>query len=250
MQADMHAAGHGADRPLIATRDLRRDFQFGGETIHAVDGVTLEIPTARMVVIRGRSGSGKTTLLNLIAGLDEPTGGEIWIDGRSTTGLSERECVALRREKMGFVFQAFGLLPLLSARENVEVPLRIAKAEPSDRVARAAAALEAVGLGKRANHRPYELSGGEQQRVALARALVNRPQIILADEPTGQLDSNTGREIIALMRRLVEQQHITLLVVTHDPVVVEAADSVHELRDGKLVDCRPGANAGTHHAGL
>jgi putative ABC transport system ATP-binding protein len=236
MQADMHAAGNGEDRPLIATRDLRRDFQFGGETIHAVDGVTLEIPTARMVVIRGRSGSGKTTLLNLIAGLDEPTGGEIWIEGRSTTGLSERARVALRREKMGFVFQAFGLLPLLSARENVEVPLRIAKAEPSDRVARAAAALEAVGLGKRANHRPYELSGGEQQRVSLARALVNRPQIILADEPTGQLDSNTGREIIALMRRLVEQQHITLLVVTHDPVVVEAADSVHELRDGKLVD--------------
>ena len=232
----MHAAGNGVDRPLIATRDLRRDFQFGGETIHAVDGVTLEIPTARMVVIRGRSGSGKTTLLNLIAGLDEPTGGEIWIDGRSTTRLSERERVALRREKMGFVFQAFGLLPLLSARENVEVPLRIAKAEPSDRVARASAALEAVGLGKRANHRPYELSGGEQQRVSLARALVNRPQIILADEPTGQLDSNTGREIIALMRRLVEQQHITLLVVTHDPVVVEAADSVRELRDGKLVD--------------
>src|ERR671932_1233710 len=236
MHANTHAAGNGEDRPLIATRDLRREFQFGGETIHAVDGVTLEIPTARMVVIRGRSGSGKTTLLNLIAGLDEPTGGEIWIAGRSTTGLSERERVALRREKMGFVFQAFGLLPLLSARENVEVPLRIAKAEPSDRVARASAALEAVGLGKRANHRPYELSGGEQQRVSLARALVNRPQIILADEPTGQLDSNTGREIIALMRRLVEQQHITLLVVTHDPVVVEAADSVHELRDGKLVD--------------
>src|ERR671926_1910323 len=122
MQADRHAAVDGADRPLIATRDLRRDFQFGGETIHAVDGVTLEIPTARMVVSRGRSGSGKTTLLNLIAGLDEPTGGEIWIAGRSTTGLSERERVALRREKIGFLFQAFRLFPLLSARGKLEGP--------------------------------------------------------------------------------------------------------------------------------
>jgi putative ABC transport system ATP-binding protein len=234
MQHSSYGNGNGT-RPLIATRDLRRDFQLGGETIHAVDRVTVDIPAGQMVVIRGRSGSGKTTLLNLIAGLDEPTGGEIWIDGRQTTGLSERERVALRREKMGFVFQAFGLLPLLSARENVEVPLRIVKAERAEREARSAAALEAVGLGKRAQHRPYELSGGEQQRVALARALVNQPRIILADEPTGQLDSNTGREIIALMRRLVEQQRITLLVVTHDPVVTEAADIVHELRDGKLV---------------
>ena len=234
MPHGIYGNGNGTP-PLIATRELRRDFQLGGETIHAVDRVTVDIPAGQMVVIRGRSGSGKTTLLNLIAGLDEPTGGEIWIDGRQTTGMSERERVALRREKMGFVFQAFGLLPLLSARENVEVPLRIVKAERAEREARPAAALEAVGLGKRAQHRPYELSGGEQQQVAIARALVNQPQIILADEPTGQLDSNTGREIIALMRRLVEQQRITLLVVTHDPVVVEAADIVHELRDGKLV---------------
>jgi ABC-type lipoprotein export system ATPase subunit len=221
--------------PLIATRDLQREFKLGGETIHAVDHVDLDIPRGEMVVIRGRSGSGKTTLLNLIAGLDQPTGGDLWIDGVQTTRMSERERVALRREKMGFVFQAFGLLPLLSARENVEVPLRIAKLERREREERSAAALGAVGLMPRANHRPYELSGGEQQRVALARALVNKPQLILADEPTGQLDSNTGREIIALMRRLVDDQRITLLIVTHDPVVVEAADVVHELRDGKLV---------------
>lgn len=221
--------------PLIATRDLRREFELGGETIHAVDRVTLDIPPAQMVVIRGRSGSGKTTLLNLIAGLDQPTSGEIWIDGIKLSDLNERGRVALRREKMGFVFQAFGLLPLLSARENVEVPLRIAKAERAERASRSAAALAAVGLDKRASHRPYELSGGEQQRVALARSLVNNPQIILADEPTGQLDSNTGREIIALMRRLVDQQRLTLLIVTHDPIVVEAADIVHELRDGKLM---------------
>lgn len=222
-------------QPLIATRDLQREFKLGGETIHAVDHVNLEIPRGQMVVIRGRSGSGKTTLLNLIAGLDQPTGGDLWIDGMQTTRLSERERVALRREKMGFVFQAFGLLPLLSARENVEVPLRIARLARREREERSAAALSAVGLMPRAKHRPYELSGGEQQRVALARALVNNPQLILADEPTGQLDSNTGRDVIALMRRLVDDQRITLLIMTHDPVVVEAADVVHELRDGKLV---------------
>ena len=222
-------------QPLIATQDLQRRFQLGAETIHAVDHVTLDIFPGQMVVVRGRSGSGKTTLLNLIAGLDQPTAGDIWIDGVHATRLNEKERVALRRQKMGFVFQSFGLLPLLSASENVEVPLRIAKLERRDRESRSAAALGAVGLAGRARHRPYELSGGEQQRVALARALVNEPRIILADEPTGQLDSNTGREIIALMRRLVDEQRITLLVVTHDPVVVEAADVVHELRDGKLV---------------
>ncbi len=222
-------------QPLIATRDLVRQFQLGGETIHAVNHITLEIPAGQMVVVKGRSGSGKTTLLNLIAGLDQPTSGEVWIDGVQTNTLSENGRIALRRQKMGFVFQAFGLLPLLSARENIEVPLRMAKAARADRESRSAAALAAVGLAGRASHRPYELSGGEQQRIALARALVTQPQLILADEPTGQLDSNTGRDIIALMRRLVDEQHITLLIVTHDPVVVEAADIVHELRDGQLL---------------
>ncbi len=225
----------GAAQPLIVTRELERRFQLGGETIHAIDRVSLEVEAGKMVVVRGRSGSGKTTLLNLIAGLDVPNAGDIWIDGERTSGLSERDRVLLRRRKMGFVFQAFGLLPLLSARENVEVPLRIARAEPREREQRARTALEAVGLEKRANHRPYELSGGEQQRVAIARALVNDPRIVLADEPTGQLDSNTGREIISLFRRLVEQQRLTVLIVTHDPLVVEAADVVHELHDGKLI---------------
>lgn len=221
---------------LIQTRDLQRQFTLGAEVIYAIDHVSLEIPAGQMIVVRGRSGSGKTTLLNLIAGLDQATGGEIWVDGVQTTRLSEHERVRLRRDKMGFVFQAFGLLPLLSARENVEVPLRIAKLDRHERQTRSAAALDSVGLTGRMSHRPYELSGGEQQRVALARALVNKPPIILADEPTGQLDSHTGREIIALMRRLVDEHRMTLLVVTHDPVVVEAADLVHELRDGKLVN--------------
>ena len=220
---------------IIRTHDLQRQFELGGETIHAVDHVSLDIPAGQMVVIRGRSGSGKTTLLNLIAGLDRPTAGEIWIDGQLTTTLPEHERVALRRKKMGFVFQAFGLLPLLSARENVEVPLRIQKLPRAEREARSERALGAVGLAARMHHRPYELSGGEQQRVAIARAMVAQPRLILADEPTGQLDSNTGREIIALMRQLVEEQRITILAVTHDPVVVESADTVYELRDGKLV---------------
>ncbi len=220
---------------IVVTRDLQRQFELGGETIHAVDHVSLEIPAGQMVVIRGRSGSGKTTLLNLIAGLDRPTAGDIWIDGEQTTKMNERERVALRRNKMGFVFQAFGLLPLLSARENVEVPLRIQKMVRAERERRSERALTAVGLAARMHHRPYELSGGEQQRVALARALVSQPRLILADEPTGQLDSNTGREIIALMRQLVEEQGITILAVTHDPVVVEAADLAYELRDGKVV---------------
>ncbi len=220
---------------LVRTLNVQREFRLAGETIHAVNSVSLEIPRSHMVVVRGRSGSGKTTLLNLIAGLDQPTGGEIWIDGENVTNWNERQRVALRRAKMGFVFQAFGLLPLLSAQENVEVPLRIAKMDRTERETRSSAALEAVGLGSRTTHRPYELSGGEQQRVAIARALVNRPKLILADEPTGQLDSNTGRDVIGLLRRLVDEQGLTLLVVTHDPIVVESADVVYELRDGKLV---------------
>lgn len=220
---------------LIRTRQLERHFQLGGETIRAVHNISLDIPRAQMVVVRGRSGSGKTTLLNLIAGLDQPTAGDIWIDGTQTTTLTDHQRLLLRRNKMGFVFQAFGLLPLLSAQENVEVPLRIAKLGRAEREQRSAAALAAVGLAGRMHHRPYELSGGEQQRVALARSLVHNPQVILADEPTGQLDSHTGRDVIALMRRLVDQQQITMLVVTHDPVVVESADVVYELRDGVLI---------------
>jgi putative ABC transport system ATP-binding protein len=221
---------------LVRTEQLRREFQLAGETIHAVDNVSIDVPPGSMAVVRGRSGSGKTTLLNLIAGLDQPTAGEVWVDGENITGWSERQRVALRRSKMGFVFQAFGLLPLLSARENVEIPLRIGKLPRAEREERSAAALQAVGLAGRAQHRPYELSGGEQQRVALARALVGRPKLILADEPTGQLDSHTGRDIVALMRQMVDEQGLTFLVVTHDPLVVESADVVYELRDGRVVN--------------
>ncbi|MBN2471850.1 MAG: ABC transporter ATP-binding protein, partial [Anaerolineae bacterium] len=226
------------ETPIIRVEGLHRVYQLGGEDIHAVNDVSLEVFPHRMTAIVGRSGSGKTTLLNLIAGLDDPTEGAVWIEGQRLAEMDEQARIALRRDHIGFVFQTFGLLPLLSAEENVGVPLRMRRFTHKERQARVHAALEWVGLTERARHRPYELSGGEQQRVALARALASRPRFILADEPTGQLDSLTGRRILALLRRLVEEQDITVLVVTHDPQVMEEADVVHELRDGRLLETR------------
>jgi peptide/nickel transport system ATP-binding protein len=219
----------------VATRKLTRLYQLGVETIHAVQDVDLEIPAGAMVVVKGPSGSGKTTLLNLIAGLDEPTSGDVLIGGISLDQMSAGDKIELRRRQIGFVFQTFGLLPFLSARENVEVPLRLVRASRQERKQRGDDVLNLVGLSGRANHRTYELSGGEQQRVALARALVNRPGIILADEPTGQLDSLTGANIIALLRQIIEQTGVTVVIASHDPKVEEAADFVFQLRDGRLV---------------
>ncbi len=223
---------------IIKVEHLHRIYHLGGEDIHAINDVSLELFSGQMSAIVGRSGSGKTTLLNLIAGLDEPTEGAVWIDGEPLNALTEQQRLALRRDRIGFVFQAFGLLPLLSAEENVGVPLRMRHLSARERQERTISALEWVGLRDRMDHRPYELSGGEQQRVALARALAARPQFILADEPTGQLDSQTGRRIIGLLRRLVTEHDITVVIVTHDPQVMEEADVVHELHDGRLVDTR------------
>jgi putative ABC transport system ATP-binding protein len=223
---------------VIRTENLTRVYHLEGEDIRAVSGVTLAIYPRQMTAIVGRSGSGKTTLLNLIAGLDDPTEGEVWIMGRALRSMDERARLALRREKIGFIFQSFGLLPLLTAAENVGVPLRMRGLPSHEREARVREALEWVGLSKRARHRPYELSGGEQQRVAIARALAAQPQIILADEPTGQLDSQTGKRILELLRRLVSERGITLAIVSHDPMVMAEADVVHELRDGKLIETR------------
>jgi len=217
---------------------LERVYHLEGEDIHAVNKVSLEIFPNQMTAIVGKSGSGKTTLLNLIAGLDDPTRGEVWVQGSRLSDLGEAARLTLRREKLGFVFQSFGLLPLLTAAENVGVPLRMRSLSRRDREARVAESLEWVGLTRRAKHRPYELSGGEQQRVAIARALASQPQIILADEPTGQLDSQTGRKILDLLRRLVMERGITLVVVSHDPQVMGEADVVHEMRDGHLIDSR------------
>jgi putative ABC transport system ATP-binding protein len=224
--------------PTISLSGVHRIYQLAGEDIHAVNDVTLDVWPQYMTAIVGRSGSGKTTLLNLIAGLDEPTEGNIWILGRNLAQMDERERLDMRLHRLGFVFQSFGLMPLLTARENVGVPLRMRGMNPREREARIDEALDWVGLTERAHHRPYELSGGEQQRVAIARALAENPELVLADEPTGQLDTRTGRKILDLLRRMVVERGVTLLVVTHDPQVMAEADIVHEMRDGMLVESR------------
>lgn len=222
--------------PMVETRGLVREFSLGGGTVHAVAGIDLRIGHGQLVAVRGRSGSGKTTLLSLIGALDRPTRGSVSVDGQPVSELPESKLVAFRRAKIGFIFQAFGLLPILSAAENVEVPLRLVATEPHAREERIAELLELVGLADRANHRPHELSGGEQQRVAIARALANRPDLLLADEPTGQLDSTTGHTIMALLRGLVRSEGVTAIVATHDPAMIDVADRVIELRDGRIAE--------------
>jgi putative ABC transport system ATP-binding protein len=221
--------------PIVRTQNLHRVFQVGREEVHAVNGVNLDIAPHQVAVVKGRSGSGKTTLLNLIAGLDEPTRGQVFVEGEALSTMAEAQRIDLRRKQIGFVFQAFGLLPMLSAQENVEVPMRIVGRSRKERELRSAELLEMVGMTPRAKHRPYELSGGEQQRVAIARALANHPSILLADEPTGQLDSTTGKEITRLLRDIMEHQGVTVLIATHDPAVMESADTIYELSDGQLV---------------
>ncbi|HET6745351.1 MAG TPA: ABC transporter ATP-binding protein [Candidatus Limnocylindria bacterium] len=221
-------------KPMVQTAGLVRDYTTGGGTVRAVAGVDLRVEKGELIAVRGRSGSGKTTLLSLIGALERPTEGTVSVDGQVISALSESELVGFRRRRIGFIFQAFGLLPILSAAENVEVPLRLIGAEPASRDARIAELLEMVGLGDRMRHRPHELSGGEQQRVAIARSLANAPSLLLADEPTGQLDSQTGHGIMALLRRLVRQQGVTAIVATHDPAMLDVADRVIELRDGRI----------------
>jgi peptide/nickel transport system ATP-binding protein len=229
----------------VTTADLWRTFEVGVEKVHAVRDISLGIPAGCMAVIKGRSGSGKTTLLNLLAGLDEPSAGSVTVNGRPLAELSPQEKIALRRQEIGFVHQTFGLLPFLSVEENVEVPLRLLRLSRRERRGRTAEALELVGLAERARHRTYELSGGEQQRVAIARALVNRPALILADEPTGQLDTLTGTAIIDLFREVVKQTGITVVIASHDPKVHQVADWVYELQDGRLVaQYRPERDSG------
>ena len=223
--------------PIVRSEDLTRSYRVGRGHVDALRGVSLEIPTGVFAVIQGRSGSGKTTLLNLIGGLDHPTSGEITVCGQQLSGLSERQLTELRRHRIGFVFQSFALLPTFSAYENVELILRIAGMWRG-RQQRAMRSLELVGLGPWAHHRPWELSGGQQQRVAIARALATRPSLILADESTGELDSATGRQIMALFRHIVIQEGITLVMATHDPVAEEYAHVVYELGDGQVQTVR------------
>ena len=231
--------GDGSDVPILVAVDLVRDYPSGDSVIHALRGVSLSASPGHLVAVRGRSGSGKTTLLNILGGLDRPTSGRVVIDGQEVSSMTEEELVDVRRRSVAFIFQAFGLVPILSAAENVEIPLRLVRAEPRGRDARVRELLELVGLGGRAKHRPHELSGGEQQRVAIARALANRPRILLADEPTGQLDSETGHVIMMLLRDVVRTEGVTAVVATHDPVMLDVADRVLELRDGELLGPAP-----------
>jgi|GEM_PF-1643023 len=224
--------------PLVEARGLDRVYTTGGERLAALQGVHLALWAGRVGVLRGRSGAGKTTLLNLIAGLDEPTAGTIWLFGQELATLSEQQRTRLRRESLGFVFQAAHLFPNLTALENVELPLRLARAEQRERRKRAAEALELVGLAGRARHRGLELSGGEQQRVAIARALAHTPRLVLADEPTGSLDSQTGRSIFQLMRRVASEQGVAFLIATHDLQAIEIADDLYEISDGVLTPVR------------
>jgi putative ABC transport system ATP-binding protein len=221
--------------PAVETRDLKKSYQLGKVRVPALRGVTVKFFRGEMAVIMGPSGSGKTTLLNLIGTFDRPTSGKIYIDGRDLTRMGERELTRLRREKIGFVFQFYNLIPVLTAFENVELPMLIAGKPKEERRRRTEELLELVGLSQRAHHRPDELSGGEQQRVAIARALANRPSIVLADEPTGDLDTKTGREVVEALRRAAKEEGVAVIAVTHDPKVAERADRVLGIRDGKIV---------------
>lgn len=219
---------------IVEARGLTRDFRAGGRMLHILRGIDLSIQAGEFVALRGRSGSGKTTMLNILVGLDQPTQGEVSVLGRSLAPLNETERAMLRREGMGLLFQNAHLFPTLTALENVELALRLQKTPAAERVRRAGEALELVGLGARAQHRGLELSGGEQQRVALARALVHRPRFIVADEPTGNLDSLTAQRVVQLFRDIVQRTSIGLLVATHDALVASAADRVLQISDGCL----------------
>jgi putative ABC transport system ATP-binding protein len=221
---------------LVHVEGVSRVFGHGEYAVHAVREVSLNAFRGELVAIRGRSGAGKTTLLNLVGGLDRPSAGRVTVAGRHVSTASEHELLALRRDTVGFVFQSFGLIPMLSAAENIGVPMRLAKLPAIQREERTAMLLELVGLGAHAAQRPYELSGGQQQRVAVARALANDPDLLIADEPTGQLDSETGRQIMDLLRALVRSRGMTALVATHDAALIDLADRVLLLRDGRLLD--------------
>ena len=219
----------------VSLRDVRRDYTVGAERVHALQGVSLDVEEGDYVAIVGPSGCGKSTLLNLIGVIDQPTSGTVTIADKRVDAMSDREATSFRLHNIGFVFQRFYLMPILSALENVALPMAEAKVPAKERLARATELLDYVGLGSRERHRPSQLSGGEQQRVAIARALANRPRLLLADEPTGELDARTGTEIISLFQRL-NADGTTILVVTHDEELANAARHKIHMRDGRIVD--------------
>ena len=222
---------------LLATRAVSRHYQMGSTTVVALDGVSVEVREGEFVALQGTSGSGKSTLLNLLGGLDQPTGGEVIFDGRSLAPLSKREMARYRRHAVGMIFQNFNLIPTMTAAENVSLALAFGGVRGREREERTSALLARVGLGERMAHRPAELSGGEQQRVAIARALANHPRVLLADEPTGNLDSTRAQELLTLLRTMVERDRLTVLMVTHDRDLAArfAARTIH-MKDGRVVE--------------
>ena len=230
---------------MIEIRDVSRIYRRGADEVHALEHVSLHIPRGRFVALMGPSGSGKSTLLNLLAGLDRPSGGSVEVAGQRLNDLSEDELARFRARHVGFVFQFFNLIPVLDARANVELPLLLTKLGKADRLARAETALRVVGLAERAHHKPSELSGGEQQRVAIARAIVSDPEIVVADEPTGDLDAKNAVEILGLLRDLSREFEKTVVMVTHDPRGEAYVDEIHHLDKGVLRDSVPGGGART-----
>jgi len=221
---------------MVRVENVRKSYGQGAAAVHALRGVSFEVPRGELVALKGRSGSGKTTLLNIVGGLDVPDEGRVLVDGLDLSELGEDGLMALRRDRIGFVFQSFGLIPILTAAENVGVPLRLRRAEVRAREERVELLLALVGLADHARQRPGELSGGQQQRVAIARALANSPALIVADEPTGQLDAETGHAVMELLRAVVRSENVTALVATHDATLLDLADRVLELSDGEIVE--------------
>lgn len=220
---------------ILEAHDLKRSFLVGTNSINALAGVTIACPKGKLIIVRGRSGSGKTTLINIIGGLDRPDAGRVLFQGQDLHTLPDRELTEWRRKSVGFVFQSFALMPHLTALENVELPQRFCGISWRARQERAKECLHMVGLSKRAHHRALELSGGEQQRVAIARAIVNRPGLILADEPTGELDFETGMRVMELFQEIVRRDGVTVILSTHDPAAGEFGDMQFIIEDGKLV---------------
>jgi len=225
---------------LLEAKGLKKTYRMGKVLVPALQGITFDLAEEEFVAVFGPSGSGKSTLLYLLGGLDKPDEGEVLIDGISLSALKDNALAEVRLRKIGFIFQFFNLLPRLTALRNVELPLTLAETTEKESIKKAEEMLKLVGLGDRMNHRPSEMSGGEQQRVAIARALINDPKIVLADEPTGNLDTNTGWEIVQLMKRLNKEKGQTFIVVTHDPAIAETVDRIIYLKDGMIQKIKKG----------
>jgi putative ABC transport system ATP-binding protein len=220
--------------PMISVKQVEKTFEAGSRQVQVLKGIHLELNTRQWIIIRGRSGSGKTTLLNLIGGLDIPTQGEVYFQEELISMWNDLQRTKLRKQKIGFIFQSFALMPLLSAWENVELSLRMSGTPRVEWKHRVQHCLELVGLNKRMHHRPFELSGGEQQRVAIAKAIAHKPLLLLADEPTAELDSLMGAQIMRVFREIIAEENVTLCMTTHDPTLMEVADHVYEMVDGQF----------------